>query len=340
MKQIARGYIETSAMFSVPKKKLYYIPVSEVERSPQVGDLIYGKIASIRQHRSLENKVGRIHYIHDNTRAIFVIGNRYAPDYYEAIVPSDLGSKIDLIARSGMVGCVTKKNEKVNDPTIVKIIGYVCDSSGTILNTRNFSKFKASSSRVKKNNKMILSIGTNMNSGKTTTAAMCCWALSKSGHDVTASKITGTASLKDILLMQDSGASKISDFTYFGYPSTYKMGESELIDLFNKFDSYNNDKYWVVEFADGILQRETKLLLENEAIKSRVYKLIFNAHDTFSAIGGINILKKDFGYEVDALSGVISGSPLLIEELRQYSDVPVFNNMSPNAFKDILEIIL
>lgn len=179
-----------------------------------------------------------------------------------------------------------------------------------------------------------------MNSGKTTTAAMCCWALAKAGHPITASKITGTASLKDILLMQDSGASKISDFTYFGYPSTYLMSPEELSDLFLKFDGSNNENYWVVEFADGILQRETKMLLQDEYVRSRIDKLIFNAHDTFSAIGGIKILQKDFGYDVDAVSGVISGSPLLIKELRDYSSVPVINNMSPNAFNDWLEVIL
>ena len=337
MKKIPHGYIETSSMFAVPRMKFYYIPIEEIKKTPICGDVIYGRIHAIRQHKTLENKVGRIHHIHDNSKALFVVANRYAPDYYEALVPDELSAKIDLIARSGMVGSVMNKNEKVQDPTQIKIIGYACDINGNVINTRQHSKVYPK--EVKKN-KVILSIGTNMNSGKTTTAAICCWALSKAGHNLTASKVTGTASLKDILLMQDSGASKVSDFTYFGYPSTYMLSKEELSKLFLDFDGCNNEKYWVVEFADGILQRETKMLLQDEYVKSRIHKIIFNAHDTFSAISGINILKDEFGYDADALSGVISGSPLLIQELRGYSSIPVINNMSPNSFKDILEIIV
>ena len=50
--------------------------------------------------------------------------------------------------------------------------------------------------------------------------------------------------------------------------------------------------------------------------------------------------KDEFGYDIDALSGVISGSPLLISELRGYTDVPVINNMNPKSFKDLLEVVL
>lgn len=38
-----------------------------------------------------------------------------------------------------------------------------------------------------------------MNAGKSTTAVAICWALTVMGHKVRASKVTGTASLKEIL---------------------------------------------------------------------------------------------------------------------------------------------
>lgn len=338
MKPIPKGVITTSAMLAVPSGKRYYLSLDECSKPPEVGDVIYGKVQNVRQHNKLENKSGRIHTIHDNTRALFVFGNRYAPDYYEAIVPDEMSARVDLVARSGMIGSVVSKNESVLAPTQIKVFGYVCGADSKVLNTKHFNKI-TSTGKVRKNN-IILSIGTNMNSGKTTTAAMCCWALTKAGHTVTAAKVTGTASLKDILLMQDSGATKISDFTYFGYPSTYLMDQKELLDLFLRFDQYNNEKYWVVEFADGILQRETRLLLQDDYVRSRIGKLIFNAHDTFSAIGGISLLKEEFGYEIDALSGIVSGSPLLINELREYSNVPVINNMNPAAFKEWVDVIV
>ena len=69
-----------------------------------------------------------------------------------------------------------------------------------------------------------------MNSGKSTSATACCWALTNLGYDVRASKVTGTASLKDILHMQDAGASIVNDFTHFGFPSTYLLEEKEVVD--------------------------------------------------------------------------------------------------------------
>lgn len=44
---------------------------------------------------------------------------------------------------------------------------------------------------------------TSMNSGKSVAAAACCWVLSTMVHRVKGSKVTGTASLKDILHTPD-----------------------------------------------------------------------------------------------------------------------------------------
>jgi hypothetical protein len=130
--------------------------------------------------------------------------------------------------------------------------------------------------------------------------------------------------------MEDSGARPVSDFAYLGYPSTYLLGESELLGIFNTLDlKYANDpkNFWVVEFADGILQRETAMLLKHPEVRSRIYKLIFSAHDAFGAIGGLRVLKERFDLVPDAISGVCSSSPLGIRELRDFTDLPVFNNI-------------
>ena len=79
----------------------------------------------------------------------------------------------------------------------------------------------------------ILVIGTSMNSGKTTAAGTCCSALSSGGVPLAASKITGTAGRKDILLMRDAGAEVYNDFNELGYPSTYLLEADELMRIFD-----------------------------------------------------------------------------------------------------------
>jgi len=179
---------------------------------------------------------------------------------------------------------------------------------------------------------MILVCGTSMNSGKSMAAAACCWTLTSRGYKVRAAKVTGTASLKDILLMNDAGARPYADFTYLGYPSTYLLPEDELLGIFNQLDlkyANNPKNFWVVEIADGVIQRETKILLNSPEVRTRIHKLIFCANDAFGAIGGLGTLA-EFGLKPNALSGVCSSSPLSIRELSAFTDIPVFSSAEPD----------
>jgi hypothetical protein len=219
MKKVERGFILPSSAITLKPKQIRFY--KNFDKIPEPGDVIYGSVTRIGQHASLENASGRIHVIHNGTKAIFVFGNRYAPDHYEGLVPEFAKREVDLLARSGVVGTVITKNSSVKDPTEVRVLGYVCDQDGTVLNTRSFPLIKPKvSSKKTPRSRMILVCGTSMNSGKSLAAVACCRVLASMGHTVRASKITGTASLKDILHMNDAGASPYADFTYFGYPST------------------------------------------------------------------------------------------------------------------------
>jgi hypothetical protein len=268
--------------------------------------------------------------IHDGTKAIFVFGNRYAPDFYEGLVPGEMTDEVNLLARSGVVGVVKTKNSMIKDPTKVKISGYVCDEKGDVLNTRDFPLIKPRNTIKKEpRSRMILVCGTSMNSGKSMAAAACCWALTALGYNVRASKVTGTASLKDILLMNDAGANRYADFTYLGYPSTYLLTKQELLGIFNQLDlkyANNPKNFWVVELADGVIQRETAMLLGSPEVVSRIHRLIFCASDAFGAIGGLRTLKEKFNLIPDAISGICSSSPLHTRELSEFTNIPVFNS--------------
>jgi len=328
-RKVRPGFILPSAAFTVSRKQVRFFESLETE--PQVGDLVYGSVAYLGQHSQLENQQGRIHVIGAGSNSVFVFGNRYAPDYYEGVVPGSFRRDVDLLARSGIVGEVRCRNAKVKDPTRVRLKGYVCDRNGEVLNTRKYPRVIPSrTSKTARRARMVLVVGTSMNSGKSMSAAACCWALAAMGHNVRGSKVTGTASLKDILLMEDSGARPVNDFTYLGYPSTYLLEEAELLHVFNTLDlKYANNprNFWVVEIADGLLQRETAMLLRSDVVRSRIHKLIFAAGDAFGALGGLKVLRDDFDLVPDAISGVCSGSPLGIRELAAFTDIPVFDNM-------------
>ncbi|MBN2656551.1 MAG: hypothetical protein JXR86_05780 [Spirochaetales bacterium] len=332
MKKIEKGYIFTSGAYALKNSQIKFY--TDVEKKPEIGDVVYGEISHIGQHSSLENKSGRIHKIHNGTRALFVFANRYAPDYYEAFVSEAYTPEVDLLARSGLIGEVKTKNSLIKDPSRVKILGYLCDEEGNVINTRDFPAIAPKKKdKTFPRAKMILVCGTAMNSGKSVAAASICWALSKMGHTVKGSKVTGTASLKDILHMNDAGADSFSDFTFLGYPTTYMLEEGEIIGIFNDIDlkyANNPQNYWVVEFADGINQRETEMLLRHPEVRKRIHRLVFCANDAFGAIGGIEYLQERLDLVPDLISGVCTSSPLHMRELGKVTSIPIFDSMNIN----------
>jgi len=142
--------------------------------------------------------------------------------------------------------------------------------------------------------------------------------------------------------MEDAGASPVADFTYFGYPSTYMLSKAEIFSLFDRLDrryANNPRNYWVVELADGIIQRETAMLLANPHVQSRIHRLLFTAGDAMGAIGGLEILKRQFGLQPDAISGGCSSAPLAVRELQEHTDIPVVSNMQRDL-NQLLQVAL
>jgi hypothetical protein len=329
VKTIRPSVLLPSAALCIPRGKVRHF--DRIDKPPEVGDLVYGTVKYVGFHSTLENKQGRIHVINNGSKAVFVYGNRYAPDAYEGTIPDQPTREVDMLARGGLVGLVRRKNDNIKDPTRIEVHGYVCDQDSRVINTRNYPMIRPKTeAKSPRRAKLVLVIGTSMNSGKSLAAASICWALSTMGHKVRGCKATGTASLKDILHMEDAGASPVADFTYLGYPSTYLLDEAELLDIFDKLDlkyANNPSNYWVVEFADGILQRETAMLLACDRVRSRIHRLIFAAQDALGAVAGVEILRSKFGLTPDAISGLCSASPMAIDELSSFVEIPVVSNL-------------
>ncbi len=142
--------------------------------------------------------------------------------------------------------------------------------------------------------------------------------------------------------MNDAGAGIYNDFTYLGYPSTYMLGEEELLRIFNDLDlkfANNPRNFWVVEVADGLLQRETAMLLASPEVKDRIHRLVFCASDAFGAIGGLHVLEDLYQLYPDAISGIVASSPLGIRELNDYTKVPAFDSAEPDL-RTLSEVLL
>jgi len=76
----------------------------------------------------------------------------------------------------------------------------------------------------------------------------------------------------------------------------------------------------IVEIADGVFQAETQEILKSSKIKERLDAVMFAAPDALGTVGGVSILR-DHGLDPFAVSGMVTCSPLAIEEAERMTGV-------------------
>ncbi|MFL0684867.1 MAG: hypothetical protein ACJLTB_16905 [Algoriphagus aquaeductus] len=289
----------------------------------KAGDVAIFEVLEIGKHAQIQS-IGRNLTITPGDRIMGVFGARYATSQFEGYVPQTLQEEYHLLGGGGVVGIVASTHSKYEEegPTRLKLIGMAARINGKVINTIEENAFKLrrfDGSSVSKT-KVILSLGSAMDSGKTTTAAYLCHGLANKGIKSAYIKLTGTAYPKDKNLAYDLGACVAVDFTKYGYPSTYLSSEIELLNLYESLISDvlpHHPEYVVVEIADGLFQRETRMLLNNSIFMSSVHQVVFSAGDSLAALHGVQTLQR-WGIMPSALSGIFTASPLLIREVKDF----------------------
>jgi dethiobiotin synthetase len=250
-----------------------------------------------------------------------VFGNRYATDAFEGEVIST--SKLSLLTGAGMVGSVCSVHRQCQRPTKLAFRGLLVDENHQVVNLKErlFPRPSVPPARLN----VVLLIGSGMDTGKTTVAARLVRALSARRLSVAACKLTGSVSHQDQLELRSAVACQVRDFSDYGFPSTYLCSREELLDLFHVMLAdveRSRPDVIIMEIADGILQRETDILIREQALHERSLGVVFTAPCASSALYGVERLQA-LNHRVLAVSGVVTNSPLYVRELESNSSVPV-----------------
>lgn len=295
---------------------------------PIAGDVGLFEIVERGKHETIQSDLKRTVSIFEGDIIMAAFADRYATSQYEGYVPEEPMELYDMLSAGGAVGVVKTKNYALKDiePTKIKLIGYCCDDKGVVINTKFYNKTKTTfSGHVPNNAKIILSIGSTMDSGKTTTAAHIARGLKEKNNKVAFIKFTGTAHTKDKDYVFDCGADVSLDFSDMGFPSTYMCEKNDLLDLYQSLlNSLESEKvdYIVMEIADGLYQRETNFLLKSKEFMKTIHSVVFSSGDSLSAHYGVQLLR-EYGVMVSFVSGMFTMSPLLIEEVKHNLNIPV-----------------
>lgn len=296
--------------------------------TPKKGDIAIFEIVEIGKHYTIQSETKRIMTIVEGDIIMAAFAERYATEQFEGYLPTKPTEILDILGAGGAIGVLKSKHDNFKHipATKVKLVGYAVDERGIIINTIHRESPEVAFNGVVPNNaKVILSIGSSMDSGKTTTAAYLARGLKTTGKNVAFIKLTGTCYTKDMDLVLDCGADATVDFTDAGFPSTYMCEKKELLNLYqtllHKLAPYNPD-YIVMEIADGLLQRETEFLIRDEEFMKTIYNVIFSCGDSLAVFFGIEFMA-DINIKPAALSGVFTMSPLLIQEVKDRTSIPV-----------------
>lgn len=295
---------------------------------PKAGDVAVFKIIEIGKHKAIQGEKGTNYYLFPGDKILAVFGSRYATGQFEGYVPEKYHSIYEILGQGGVVGELASMHKKFENigATTVKLVGYAMDNDNNVINTRYLNVERRSFSAAKpRSYQTFLSLGTSMDSGKTTTAAYLSRGLKLLKKKVAYIKLTGTVYGKDCSIVRDCGADTAVDFSYCGYPSTYMCSTDEILDVFetllNRIERVHPDIV-IVEIADGLLQRETKALLEHKPFMSVIDGAVLSCVDSLSTISGVEALSA-LHLMPFAICGSFTASPLLLEEARNALEIPI-----------------
>jgi hypothetical protein len=291
---------------------------------PIAGDVALFKVSRVGKNKALVTNTNKRMRIYVGDLIVGVFGNRYATDAFEGEIEGI--RNLSLLTASGMVGTLKSRHRSAGKPTRLSFVGFLHFTTGQQVNLKQI-KFNKSQPKSHLKN-LIIIVGSGMNSGKTTTCRKMIKSFSEMGIKVAACKLTGSVSHRDKYEMTSAAAAYTIDFSDYGFPSTYKCDKQELIDLFNTMVAdieKTNPDVTLMEIADGILQRETSLLLSESLIKESTKGILLTAESAPSALFAVEELKR-LGYDVIAVSGAMTSSPLYIREFQMKSDIPVISS--------------
>ena len=295
---------------------------------PNAGDVALFEVLTLGKHTRIQCAEKRNRHIYPGDTILAAFGTRYATNQLEGYVPETPLEEYHILGQGGVIGELKSMHQNFvrKGPTTLKMIGYATDDKNKVINTKYLKDDEVPFIGLKPNGvKVILSIGGSMDSGKTTTAAFLCKGLKNAGKRVVFTKLTGTVYSKDTDFVKDCGADFVTDFSQWGFPSTFMCSEQEILNLYQNMIYQLSDlkpDYIVMEIADGLLQRETNILLNNKEFIDTINHIVYSDGNSTGALGGIRFLN-EMNLKPFAISGRFTMAPLLIEEVKAHTNIPV-----------------
>ncbi len=302
------------------------------------GTVVCGRILNAKTtYNTLEDVHGRAVTLHPGDVIAGALGHRDALRGYSGYVPKEIhvGDELQLLNIGGVIGTGAHAAPGIGEPFRIEVLGAVLEFPylerrvGIPANIARGALPLGEDPDVDSLPPVIALVGTAMDSGKTTAACTLIAEMSRAGLRVGAGKLTGVSLRRDILAMQDCGASQVAIFTDFGVVTTNEENAPKtaraLIAHLAGEDSTPPDVI-VLEFGDGLLGTYgVHALLTDPIVHAAISKTILCAHDPVGAWGGVQLLRDRFSIEPSLVCGRVTDTPAGSGFCARQLEIPTWN---------------
>jgi hypothetical protein len=283
-------------------------------------------------YNQLEDVHGRMSFLHGGDVIAGALGHRSALHGYSGVVPGSLavGDAVHVLNLGGVLGRCVSHNPEVGEPFSAEVLGAVLafptfQSRAGVPAHISMNALPPAAELVGRA-PVVFVAGTCMNAGKTLAACQIVRHLSRRGLKVGGAKLTGISLMRDTLSMCDYGAWRALTFTDVGVVAT-DPGTSVAASrtILGELASGTPDVI-VAELGDGILgDYGVQAILSEPAFRERAAALVLCANDPVGAWGGVELLRRDFGWGVDVVSGPATDNEVGCRYVREELKVPALN---------------
>lgn len=288
------------------------------------------------RYNQLELTSGRMATVNQGDIVVGALGHRKALRGYSGHLPQqlDVGSQLQILNIGGVMGICDSANPDVGAP-------FDCEVLGTVLHfpylgerigvpARVGEKLLDSTVTLNVHGVPVVALaGTCMDSGKTAAACAIVSRLRHRGLEVAACKATGVSLRRDILAMEDAGASITMIFSDLGVvTTTAENGPALTRSLLNTLSAERPDVI-IVELGDGLLGAYgVEAILSDDAIRDALTSVVLCANDPVAAWGGTKILREQFDIEPTLVTGPATDNAVGIDQIAERLSLQGINALS------------
>ena len=301
------------------------------------GVLIAARVLNNKsRYNQLELTSGRMATVNQGDVIVGALGHRNALHGYAGHLPETLrvGSTIQILNIGGVLGICDSANPEVGAP-------FDCEVLGTVLEFPYLGERIGIPARVGRQSldpdagldtrgiPVVALAGTCMDSGKTAAACAIVSRLRHRGFRVSACKATGVSLRRDILAMEDAGATETMIFSDLGIvATTAENGPALTRSLLSALAAKGSDVI-VLELGDGLLGTYgVDAILADVSIREALTAVVLCASDPVAAWGGGKILHDQYGIAPQVVTGPATDNAVGTAQIADKLGLPAINALT------------